>query len=243
MLMFINARIFKMGLISILRGLRKGVNSINKEKEILKKYPEAIVLKDEPIMSRGGTYKNKFPEGAIVHFTAGWQTQKGKDAVSFANKNGHRYFFIDEHGQVFQQFCLTGYGPHAGVSKCPVTKRTTVSQYYVGIEVACGGRLEDADKDGQVDDTYFKNNVHPMNIRTGSISEKWQKSSYGSYEKFTLAQEISLKKLLEWLCKEGMNPELIFGHDEVAPERKNDPGLSLSTSMEEFRKEIKRRLQ
>lgn len=211
---------------------------IGSDKDIKIKYPESIHYPELPLMSKGGTYKNKFPEGIIVHFTAGWRNQKGKDAVSFANKNGHRYFLILEDGTVVQQFCLTGFGSHAGVSKCPVTKRTTVSQYYVGIEVCCGGRLEDADKDGQVDDTYFKNNVPADQIRTGKINGKWQKSS-GSYEKFTDAQELSLKKLCTWLCQNGANPDLILSHEEVAPDRKNDVGLSLSMTMDDFRKTIK----
>ena len=218
--------------------IRKAIYKMNKESEIKVKYPEAITYKDLPLMAKGGTYKNKFPEGVIVHFTAGWRNQKGRDAVNFANKNGHRYFLILEDGTVVQQFCLSGYGAHAGVSKCPVTKRTTVSQYYVGIEVCCGGRLEDADKDGQVDDTYFKLNVPPDQMRTGKINNKWQKSS-GTFEIFTPAQELALKKLCTWLCENGANPDLILGHDEVAPERKNDPSLSLSMTMDEFRAVIK----
>lgn len=202
------------------------------------KYPLAKTLEKVSLMKKKGTYPKKFPEGIIVHFTAGWQSQKGIDAVEYANKNGHCYFFIDQNGEVFQQFDLINWGSHAGESKCPVTKRTNVSKYYVGIEVACGGRLEDADKDGQVDDTYFKTNVRPENIRTGKINGTWQKSS-GSFEVFTEAQELALKKLCTWLCQNGANPDLIFGHDEAAPNRKNDPGLSLSVSMDDFRKLIK----
>lgn len=216
---------------NILLKARKTVNKINQEKEIKVKYPEAIVLNDQALMSKGGSYKNNFPEGVIVHFTAGHQKQKGADAISFANKMGHRYFFIDQDGKVYQQFCLSGYGPHAGESKCPVTKRTSVSQFYVGIEVACGGKL----KNGSTD---FGKVVAPENIRKGSINNKWQKAS-GEFEKFTEAQELSLKKLCTWLCENGANPDLIFGHDEVAPERKNDPALSLSVSMDDFRKLIK----
>lgn len=221
---------------------RKTVNDIKTEKGVEKIYPSAIVFKDQPLMSRGGTYKNKFPEGIIIHFTAGWRNQKPLDAVKFANKNGHRYFLIAEKGEVIQQFDLSGYGPHAGVSKCPVTKRSTVAQYYVGIEVMCGGRLEDADKDGQVDDTYFKTNVPQDQMRTGKINGKWQKS-LGTYEIFTPEQEKSLVDLCVWLCKSGANPDLIFGHDEVAPSRKNDPGLSLSMSMDNFRELIKKELK
>lgn len=223
---------------SILLKIRKAFYKMNKETEIKIKYPEAITYKDIPLMSRGGAYNKGFPEGVIVHFTAGWRNQKGTDAVKFANKNGHRYFLILEDGTVVQQFCLSGYGAHAGISKCPVTKRTTVAQYYVGIEVCCGGRLEDADKDGQVDDTYFKTNVPADQMRTGKINNKWQKSS-GTFEIFTPAQELALKKLCTWLCENGANPDLIFGHDEIAPDRKNDPSLSLSMTMDDFRAMIK----
>lgn len=221
---------------------RKSVYDMNKETSVKIKYPKAIVLDGLPLMARGGTYSKGFPEGAIVHFTAGWRNQKPKDAISFANKNGHRYFFIAEDGTVVQQFDLTGYGAHAGTSKCPVTGRTAVSKYYVGIEVACGGRLEDADKDGQVDDTYFKTNVPSDQMRTGVINNKWQKS-LGTYEIFTPAQEASLIELLTWLSKNGMKSEFIFGHDEVAPDRKNDPGLSLSMTMDELRLKIKENLR
>lgn len=220
---------------------RKGVYDLNKEKEVKLKYPKAIVLPDLPLMARAGTYPKGFPEGAIVHFTAGWRNQKPKDAIAFANKNGHRYFFIAEDGTVVQQFDLSGYGAHAGASKCPITGRTNVSRFYVGIEVACGGRLEDADKDGNVDDTYFKLNVPPDQIRSGEINNKWQKSK-GSFEKFTPAQEKSLVELLTWLSQNGMNSEYILGHDETSGDRKNDPGLSLSVTMDQLRKIVKQKL-
>lgn len=223
---------------------RKKVNDLKTEKEIdsEKFYPSAIKFNDIPLMARSGTYSKKFPEGIIVHFTAGWRNQRATDAVKFANKNGHRYFLITEKGEVIQQFDLSGYGPHAGSSTCPITKRTYVAKYYVGIEVMCGGRLEDADKDGQVDDTYFKLNVPQDQMRTGKINNKWQKSS-GTYEIFTPSQEKSLLDLCVWLCKNGTNPDLIFGHDEVAPDRKNDPGLSLSMSMDDFRAKVKEELK
>lgn len=230
-----------MGIVNWLKKGRKVVGNALKESEVKIKYPKAIILPGVPLMARSGTYKNKFPEGIVVHFTAGWRNQRPKDAISFANKNGHRYFFIAEDGTVVQQFDLSGYGPHAGVSTCPFTKRSTVSQYYVGIEVACGGRLEDADKDGSVDDTYFKLNVPPSEIRYGAYKTKTQNVN-GNYEKFTKEQENALLDLCVWMCQNGTNPDLIIGHDECAASRKNDPGLSLSVSMEDFRKLVKEEL-
>ena len=108
--------------------------------------------------------------------------------------------------------------------------------------MACGGRLEDADKDGQVDDTYFKNNVPADQIRTGVINNKWQKSK-GSFEKFTPEQEKSLIELLAWICRMGALPDLILGHEECAQGRKNDPGLSLSMTMDELRLKVKEELR
>lgn len=214
---------------------RKTVNDIKTEKGVEKIYPSAIVFKDQPLMSRGGTYKNKFPEGIIIHFTAGWRNQKPLDAVKFANKNGHRYFLIAEKGEVIQQFDLSGYGPHAGVSTCPVTKRSTVSQYYVGIEVMCAGKLTNGK-------TWFGQEIPKEDQRSGVISGKYQKAS-GTYQKFTSEQEKSLIDLCIWLCKNGTNPDLILSHEEVSPNRKDDVGLSLSMTMDEFREMIKAELK
>lgn len=212
------------------------------EKQIKIKYPKAKSIESLPLMKRGGTYSKQFPEGAIVHFTAGWQSQKPKDAISAAVKAGHRYFFIDETGQVWQQFDLSGYGAHAGESICPATKRTTVSKYYVGIEVACAGSLSDVDKDGQIDDTWFKQlNLPSKTVNAGHYIGKFQNVK-GVFQKFNELQEASLIELLIWLCEMGMNPDLIWGHDEVAPKRKNDPGLSLSLKMDDFRILIKGKL-
>ena len=143
-------------------------------KQILKKYPLAKTIESMPLMHEAGKYAKGFPEGIIVHFTAGWQNSKAADTISYANQNGYRFFFIDEEGQVWQQFCLSGWGSHAGKSKCPVTGRESVSRYYVGIEVACAGKLEDKDGDGDRDDTWFKQmNITHDKIRTGGhlISE------------------------------------------------------------------------
>lgn len=231
-----------MSLKSIFLNFRKKVNNVSKEKEVKIKYPLAKLFPELPLMARGGTYKNQFPEGIIVHFTAGWQSQKPKDAINFANKNGHRYFFLDQSGTVYQQFDLSGYGPHAGESLCPVTKRSSVAKYYVGIEVACAGELSDMDKDGQIDDSWFKQlNLPTDTIRKGAYVGKYQNVK-GIFQKFTPEQETSLIELCTWLCKMGCNPDLILGHDEVAQKRKNDPGLSLSMSMDEFRILIKQKL-
>ena len=214
-----------MGLWSKVKGVfKKDIT----ETVIKKKYPQAFTLKG-PLMKAQGKYQHGFPEGIIVHFTAGHQNQSPNDAIAHALQHGYRYFFIDEKGHVFQQFDLANWGYHAGESICPVTKRAYVSKYYVGIEVACGGKLTNGK-------TWF--GKAPNKVNKGSINNKWQKSS-GEFEAYTEAQEKALIDLCAWLCKEGASPDLIFGHEEVSAGRKDDPGLSLSMSMDEFREKIK----
>jgi N-acetyl-anhydromuramyl-L-alanine amidase AmpD len=205
---------------------------INEKLEV--KYPLAKSFPQFSLMKAQGKYKYNFPEGVIVHFTAGHQDQKGSDAINYALDHGYRYFFIDKNGDVYQQFDLKYWGSHAGESICPVTKRKNVSQYYVGIEVACGGQLFDGK-------TWFGKTVLPYNTRAGEIKGKYQ-TSKGTFEKYTQEQEDALIKLCTWLCSHGADPDLVLGHEEVAPKRKNDPGLSLSVSMDEFRLLLKQKL-
>ena len=82
--------------------------------------------------------------------------------------------------------------------------------------------------------TWFGQEVPMEKIRSGTHIGKYQKIS-GSFQKFTESQEKSLIDLCVWLCKNGTDVNKIFGHDETAPKRKNDPGLSLSMKMDDFR--------
>lgn len=191
-------------------------------------YPEAQYIPHLPRMSSIGKYKKGFPEGIVVHYTAGDINQSGQSAVEHALFSGYLYFFIDKGGYVYQQFDLSEWGYHAGMSQCPVTKRTSVSKLYVGIEIASGGILSD-------NKTWFGKRVSPINIREADPSYLVS----GRFEKFTEVQERSLVDLCVWLCSKGVNPDLIFGHNEVAPKRKIDPGASLSMPMSLFREHIK----
>lgn len=181
-------------------------------------FPGSVFLDRFPKMKAIGQYKMGHPEGAIIHYTAGRQEQSGESAVQHAIENDYCYFFINSAGMVYQQFDLDMYGQHAGLSKCPVTKRNSVSKYYVGIEIACAGHLENSK-------TWYGEKVPIYRIR---------ESSKGQFQVYTEEQEKSLLELCTWLCIGGSNPEYFFGHDEVT-NRKLDPGASLSMSMNDFR--------
>lgn len=194
--------------------------------------PDAIRFPDLPAMKTHGNYQWGGPEGAVIHYTAGNQDGTGRAQVKHALEYGHCYFVIDKHGNVYQQFPLSRYGAHAGKSCHPDTGRGRVSKFLVGIEVMCAGKLE-LENGHWV--TWWKQPV--TNVRKHDSMFNIQG---GTYQKFTQAQEMALVRLLCDLCRfsPAFRARNIFGHDEVSPGRKTDPGASLSVPMFRLRQKI-----
>jgi len=192
-----------------------------------------FAFKDFPRGATKGTYPLLYPQGAVVHFTAGNPKQKLVDAVAYQNKMRHLYFVISEDGSISQNFPLTHWGYHAGASSWKGLKGR-VDRYLVGIEICCAGKLS---KGGV---PWFGNAPYPA--RMIRVVEARDNMEAGTYQRFSLAQEESLIRLLKWL--KSNNPEvfdydLVLGHDEVSPKRKNDPSGSLSVTMPELRELLK----
>jgi len=182
-------------------------------------------------MKSRGKYKNGYPQGAIVHFTAG---SSAESSLEWGVKSGFLFFVIARDGRIFQNFDLNTHGYHAGKSYWPHLG-SSVSSKLVGIEMAAAGRLE-KHSDGWY--SYFGKKIE--HIRTVS-QKRYTQETTGTYEAFQTAQEQSLLNLLIWLKRnnpEVFNCDYILGHDEVSPGRKNDPGGALSMGMPNLRKQI-----
>jgi len=199
-----------------------------------------------------GKYKNKFPEGAVIHYTAGRsrsEDSRKKDIDQLAldhlkwqeGEQSYCYFLIDANGKVYQQFPLDEWGYHAGKSSWQTVKGS-VSNEFVGIEVMNAGRVNKIDEDTyrawftvtERGDRYYSK----KDVRFSDSNENIKR---GYYLKYTEKQEESLLNLLYWLFDKGdgiFKIKNIVGHDEVAPTRKDDPGASLSMTMKELRRKI-----
>lgn len=188
-----------------------------------------------------GSYRNGYPEGAIVHFTAG-RHRPLADEIQHQIDNRFTYFVINADGVIAQNFPLDSWGNHAGISHWEGLG-SSVSSKLVGIELQNGGKLE---RVGNAWKTWFGLSIPGSETRTIAKNTANQQQA-GTYQKYTAAQEESLIRLLRWLKTN--NPDvfsldLVLGHDEVSgPKgigdwRKNDPGGALSMTMEDLRERL-----
>ncbi|MFM6323483.1 MAG: N-acetylmuramoyl-L-alanine amidase [Microcystis panniformis] len=194
-----------------------------------------------------GKYRYGWPEGIIYHHTAG-----GSDPYGTIEYLWTRFpcLVVGRDGTLYQSFPLDEWGYHSG---------TAHHEYCVGVEVVGAGLLKPVNIGGVTKYApwfAFNENTgaleHPEycleqsecrhqdgdNIRT----EGW-------YQKFTPEQEQTVEKLCLYLKKQ--RPDIfsfdkIKGHDEAVaesgnPYRKNDPGGSLSITMNDFRRGLKDR--
>ena len=200
-------------------------------------YPDARVKKGQKTK---GTYPKKYPEGAIIHFTAGRRAYKGNKAYETGEvamdsgiaENKYTYFIIGMDGTVWQSAPLDKWGYHAGKAYHAGLNTSSVSKHCVGIEICNAGPLENGK-------SWFKKEFPEDQIRRLEPGEYPNCKNGGQFLKYTEAQEEALFHLLMWL--HWNNPDVfklenVYGHDEVAPTRKSDPGGSLSMSMPDYRK-------
>ena len=171
--------------------------------------------------------------------------------ISSGIRNGYAYLTIAPNGTVYQNHPLDEWGYHAGESRWPALGGG-VSQYLVGIEICASGKLR------RIDDNHYRpwyneasyltplgkspkeaDDLRADQVRTVSAEAN---RVAGSYERYTDAQETALKAVRNWLHDNKpatFSYDLVLGHDEVSPGRKNDPGGALSITMPAFRTWLK----
>lgn len=185
-------------------------------------------------MPTQGPYRDLHPRGAIVHYTAA--CHGGPDEITYGRKMGYAYMVIDRAGVVYQAHPFTRWGYHAGESAwAPLG--TGVSRSLVGIEVESWGLLT-ATAEGPR--SWAGTPVPQSEARL--LAPARDNQHPGMYHAYTAEQERSLGQLLMWLKNNApdiFDFDLVLGHDEVAPNRKEDPGGALSMTMPDLRSKMK----
>lgn len=175
---------------------------------------------------------NKMPEGIIGHYTvSGRSSESAIGVAKYFEKEGLACPIMDASGVIYvaENFdILKDWGYHAGVSKH--LGKTSLSKYYLGIEMCSWGLL----------DKTTKPRVHKDSIR--KISKNIDNIKKGEYEAFTEKQEREFLNICRWLHKkcEWRDFKKVTSHDEVAPARKSDMGGSYSKTITEIREVLSR---
>jgi len=220
-------------------------------------------------------------EGLIVHFDAyrikaagngaDDSDRRALDTLRGGQTNGYHYGAISRSGRIFlpEGFTWDSWGYHAGVSSCPVTGRSGVSQFYVGFELNNPGKLFPTadpkvfcpwfnvvlnakkqpvlDSKGRAtrrsanDEWYADTDVR--HASGGNIKDGW-------YLPYSFAQLESLTNVVIYLARRfpgSFKIDQVLGHDEVAPTRKNDPGGAMGDpaevmTMADYRAFVKTRI-
>lgn len=221
-------------------------------------YPNAKIIphKDgERRMRCRGEYPKKWPYGAVVHHTAG--RDGAEKTIRGGRAQGYTYVCIQKDGTIYQDHPVSQWGYHAGESawKNPSFAKKllgSVSDDLIGIEINNAGKLTEVNGEcyawWDMNGKTPKAGAKPIPIENRRYTPGFENMQRGWYERFTLAQEKTLKEFLLWLYRQAPDVfsfDLVLGHDEVAGPlgigyfRKNDPGASLSTPMSGLRKELK----
>lgn len=191
-------------------------------------------------MKTHGKYLRNYPRGAIVHYTAGERPGN----LDWGIAQGYCYLLIDGNGVLHQAHPINEWGYHAGASSYKGLQGS-VSDELIGIEIACAGILEPVTVNGvkkykawfhKYTSQYFGEDQVRYSGDNANIKA-------GYYQKYTKEQEETLVHTLQWLKWNDpynvFSYDFVLGHDEVAPQRKQDPGASLSMAMPEFRNLLK----
>lgn len=169
----------------------------------------------------------------VMHFTGGWNAKNSIEDWKRKNDGVLAHIVIDRNGSLVQCRATNRTAGHAGQSRWKDRKTgkvwTGLNSCSIGIELCNCGDLDRSvyPVTANVGDLRLYNTPIPRlhaKHKNGGPMEDW--------ETFPEAQYNSALAVAAALC-ERYNLDDVLGHDEIAPDRKNDPGPAWP--MERFR--------
>lgn len=162
--------------------------------------------------NRGGVITPKY---LIFHFTAGPSAESSIKWLCNSEAKASAHLVVGRDGSITQLAPFNIKTWHAGKSHWAGI--TGLNSCSIGIELDNAGELT---KKGGEYEAWFKNK-YPMNEVVEATHKSCDRCSYWhSYTKVQIETALELAKLL---VKEYKLID-ILGHDDIAPERKSDPG-------------------
>ena len=169
------------------------------------------------------------PKYLIIHYTAGGSGRGTANYFSAKTTKTSAHFVVDRDGFIIQQLLCNVKGHHAG--KSAWKGLTGLNSYSIGIEIANWGKLEKG-PGGYKSYTGVMipdDNVILARHKNGGGEEGWEVFPADQFDSVVEAA----KAIVEHY---GIPEENVLGHDDIAPNRKIDPGPAFN--MEQFKAKV-----
>lgn len=163
----------------------------------------------------------------IMHYTAGRSALSSANYLSKPNVKASAHLVVGRDGNIYQLVPFDKVAWHAGVSS--YGGRSGFNKYSIGIEMDNAGILTKAGNQYQAwfGGKYPEDEVIQATHRNETSPRYWQTYTTQQLE---VVQEVAELLVAEYSLKS------ILGHEEIAPNRKQDPGPAFD--LDTFRKNI-----
>jgi len=154
------------------------------------------------------------PEAVVIHYTAGGSLVGAENTFMTGPVSAH--LIVDRDGSMTQMVPFHKKALHAGVSEWK--GRESFNSFSIGIELVNWGFLIEESPGVYHSWANTKVNVLPFEGRHKNPAVK-----YGYWEPYTCHQYLACRFAVRALQRM-YNITWILGHDDIAPNRKQDPG-------------------
>ena len=165
--------------------------------------------------NHSGQLKQDLPDTIVIHYTGGASLGSSVNWLKNPQAKASAHLVVGKTGKIVQLAPFNVKTWHAGISKWK--GRKNLNRYSIGIEIDNAGLLTKR-ADGYY--TSFGKKVKENEVVFAKHKNEQEEKAWAA---FTDKQIASIEDLC-FLLKEQYNIVEIVGHDDIAPERKIDPG-------------------
>lgn len=176
-----------------------------------------------------GKFKPGRPDTIIIHYTAGASADSAMRTFQREDTKVSAHLIIDFDGGVMQMVDFDTIGWHAGRSQ--LGDRKGFNSYSIGFEIVNAGLLEE-DDDGEGYESWW-GKEYPEEEVVKAIHRNQTEPKY--WHKYTDKQIEVVKEICQALIDK-YDIKYIYGHEEISPRRKVDPGPAFP--LDEMREEL-----
>lgn len=162
-----------------------------------------------------GKFKSGMPDTVIIHYTAAPSAKSAIRTLTNPRVKASAHLLIQRDGKVKQMVPFNVIAWHAG--KSSYKGRTGFNQYSIGIELDNAGPLKKSGDSFR--DVYGVEYAANLAVE-GTHRNQTKSKFWHAYSDVQIEKTIDVLELLA----ETYNVKFILGHEEIAPNRKSDPG-------------------